>query len=96
MNSQGQAKHIPTAASLRNQRGYFSNQKSQMSPNFQNLKLQNKSKELEVLNITTIICKYGNKGGHFERDCRKEHYDLAGKRKTLKLIVHLYNLKIVT
>ena len=74
-NTQHEVSHIAMAASIRNQPRNFSKQK------FQKFQPKAKPSGSGAITISTIICRYCNKPGHFERDCRKKQYDLKGKGK---------------
>ena len=74
-NTQHEVSHIAMAASIRNQPRNFSKQK------FQKFQPKAKPSGSGAITISTIICRYYNKPGHFEWDCRKKQYDLKGKGK---------------
>ena len=76
-NPQHEVHHTAMVASIRNQRGSGFSPKSQM----QKFQPKNKPSGSGAISISTIICRYCNKQGHFERDCRKKRFEQKGKWK---------------
>mgnify|MGYP002775250692 FL=1 len=81
-NTQHEVSHMAMAASMRNQPRNFYKQK------FQKFQPKTKPSGSGAITISTIICRYCNKLGHFERDCRKKQYDLKGKGKRVHPQAH--------
>ena len=52
-----------------------------MKPRIQKFEQKNRTNGIGDIRISTIRCRYCNKEGHIERECRKKQYDLRGKRK---------------
>ena len=49
-----------------------------------------------AITLSTIICRYCNKPGHFEQDYKKKQYDLKGKGKRVHPQEHSTQYKIQT
>ena len=87
-SSQHEASHMAMAASMRNNRGNYGKQKFQRFPNNQKFQQKNKSNGMGGLTISTITCRYCNKQGHIEKDCRKKQFDLKRKGKKFYPQIH--------
>ena len=67
-------------------------QKSNFSkPRFQKFQRSykpNQPSKQGALNVSTIICRYCNKTGHMERECRRKQYDQRNKGKRYNAQAH--------
>lgn len=67
-------------ASMKNINRNFTRQKFQRFWNNQKYHERNyKPTGMDSLIFSTITCRYYNKIGHIEQDCRNKHYDIKGK-----------------
>ncbi len=84
-HTQHEASHTAMVASMRNQRGSFS------KPRFQKFQPKYKPNGAGTTTTSIITCRYCNKQGHLERDCRKKRFDQKGKWKSRSVYPQVHN-----
>ena len=85
----GKAKHndgsMAMSAITRFQKSNFSKPRFQK---FQRSYKPNQPSKQGALNVSTITCRYCNKTGHMERECRRKQYDQRNKGKRYNAQAH--------